>query len=120
MQGEYSLVYDAGCGPCTLFKSVVSALDSKRNLEFVSLARAEQAGLLDRVEPERRFRSFHLVAKRGTTSGADALPQLAKALLPAGELFARALDAPLIRSASRFAYSTLSRLHQAGDCRARR
>ena len=114
---RHLLVYDDDCGACLRFKRTVSFLDSFRRLEFVSLADAEQRGLLDGIPPVLRFRSFHVISPHGrVSSGADAVPEVLS-LLPTGGLVSRVVTSvPGSRRAVGFAYGTLSRLHDTGKC----
>lgn len=113
----HTLVYDSDCGPCRRFKDAVAFLDGRRRMEYVGLHAAERRGLLERVGPPLRRRSFHLIGPDGKAlSGAEALPKLI-ALLPGGRPVALALKRcpPASRSAT-LAYSVFSRLHDSGAC----
>jgi len=67
------LAYDADCGPCTKFKRIVDILDKCERIDFISLTKADQEGLLDKIPVHQRFKSFHLIFPQGETkSGSDA------------------------------------------------
>ncbi len=114
---KHTLVYDAGCGPCTRFRRAVDFLDAHNGLEYSPLIDADRNGLLESVSPSRRHRSFHLVSPGGEVlSGANAIPRLI-GLLPAGSLVLKlVVSAPLGYKSIAFVYSTFSRLHDAGSC----
>jgi predicted DCC family thiol-disulfide oxidoreductase YuxK len=118
LPSDYLLAYDAGCGPCSRFKALVSFLDARGRLDYASLGEADKAGALAAVEPATRYSSFHLVsAGRDTWSGADALLPLVRVLLPGGEALTMALEGvPGFRRAIAFGYAALSRLHDSGSC----
>jgi predicted DCC family thiol-disulfide oxidoreductase YuxK len=102
---------------------MVDLFDARGKIEFASLKRAEEQGALDAVDRSRRYRSFHLVARPAgiTWSGSDALLPLLAVLLPGGSLISRSLSGlPGCRRALSLFYSTLSRLHGAGACKAAR
>ena len=111
------LAYDADCGPCARFKQAVDFLDTRRRLEFMGLAEADSARVLDGVPPSRRHRSFHLVVPDGEVlSGAEAIPALVS-LMPGGRLFSRLLvSVPKGPRAVGFVYGVFSRLHDDGSC----
>jgi predicted DCC family thiol-disulfide oxidoreductase YuxK len=113
----YTLVYDSGCGPCTAFMRVVGFLDPARRMRYEGIDQAEREGLLSRVPPAARRRSFHLVAEGGEVlSGTGALAALASQL-PLGEAVSAAMTSvPPLSGAVGFAYSALSRMHGAGAC----
>jgi predicted DCC family thiol-disulfide oxidoreductase YuxK len=113
----YVLVYDSYCGPCTRFRNAVDFLDTKGRINFVGLAQADKDNLLDSIPAARRHRSFHLISPDGTVaSGAAALPPLV-GLLPAGRTFERVMELSLpVTLATKFIYSTFSRLHDSGSC----
>jgi predicted DCC family thiol-disulfide oxidoreductase YuxK len=102
---------------------MVDLFDARGRIEFASLKRAEEQGSLDAVDRSLRYRSFHLVARPAgiTWSGSDALLPLLAVLLPGGSLISRSLSGlPGCRRALSLFYSTLSRLHGAGECKAAR
>ena len=112
-----TLVYDSDCGPCTRFRDVVGFLDAQNVMGYLGLDEAERAGILDRIPPSRRHRSFHLVTDGGDAwSGAEALAPLA-ALLPGGAPLSFILSrSPRASSCAAFVYGVFSRLHDAGSC----
>ena len=114
---EYTLVYDSDCGPCTRFRDVVGFLDAGHRMRFVGLDVADRSGILERVEPSRRHRSFHLVSgSREVLSGAAALPRLV-GLIPGGRPLSFVIGRnPLAYRLTAFVYSTFSRLHDMGSC----
>jgi predicted DCC family thiol-disulfide oxidoreductase YuxK len=121
---DFLLAYDAGCGPCSRFKAIVEFLDPRRRIRFVSLEAADRSGALEGVSPSLLYRSFHLVhssvghAKgEGIRSGSDALLPLLRLLIPGGTIASRIVEAtPGAKGAISFAYSVVSRLHDAGSC----
>ena len=121
---DFLLAYDASCGPCSRFKSIVKFLDARKRIGFVSLEMADRSGAIKGISPSLRYSSFHLVhSPRGTVegedirSGSDALLPLVSLLLPGGGVASRILEAtPGAKGAMSFAYSAISRLHDAGSC----
>ena len=112
----YALVYDSGCGPCTRFRNLVGFFDVKGRMKYLGLGEADQAGVLNSVDPCRRHRSFHLVSPGGEVwSGAAALPPLL-GLLPAGRPVSSIARCPPVFAALAGAYSVMARLHDAGSC----
>jgi len=86
MLNKIILAYDSDCGPCTSFRNAVGFLDAHRRMDFMSLNKAEEEGLLDSIPTLRRHRSFHLIfPDGGAFSGAKAIPVLA-GLLPSGRI----------------------------------
>ncbi len=116
----FVLAYDADCGPCSGFKSVVGFLDARRQIEFVSLEAADKSGLLAGIAPDSRFASFHLMSSHefGVTdgsrwSGPEAILPLMRLLSPWGLVLSRVVEAvPGGVKAVSFVYSTFSRLHR--------
>ena len=83
---KYILAYDANCGPCTKFKCIVDILDKYERIDFISLIKADQEGLLDKVPVHQRYKSFHLIFTKGDTkSGSEALLELI-VILPGGKI----------------------------------
>ena len=117
--GSGIVAYDARCGYCSDFRKLLDFMDPNGHLGFVSLAVAEDSGILADVHPSLRFRSSHLVLPDGRiASGATAPPALV-GLLPAGKLNSKVLECvPFGIRLLRFVYSALSRLHETGSCRA--
>jgi len=64
---RYILAYDADCGPCIRFKHVVDILDKYEKIDFISLVKADQEGLLDKIPIHQRYKSFHLIFPKGET-----------------------------------------------------
>jgi predicted DCC family thiol-disulfide oxidoreductase YuxK len=122
LQRTYLLAYDADCGPCARFRSIVELLDSEGAIEFVPLREADSSGRLDSIDQAARYRSFHLVSSDGSAwSGAEALAPLSTVLHPGGRLVSRVISGlPAARRAVSFGYSTLARLHEKGSCGAAR
>jgi predicted DCC family thiol-disulfide oxidoreductase YuxK len=73
---KYILAYDANCGPCTKFRRMVEILDKYERIDFISLTKADQEGLLDEIPVHKRYKSFHLIFPRETKSGSEALLEL--------------------------------------------
>jgi predicted DCC family thiol-disulfide oxidoreductase YuxK len=46
---KYILAYDADCGPCTKFRRIVDILDKYERIDFISLTKADEEGLLDNI-----------------------------------------------------------------------
>ncbi|MDA4136159.1 MAG: DCC1-like thiol-disulfide oxidoreductase family protein [Thaumarchaeota archaeon] len=117
-ESKYVLVYDSDCGPCDSFKRVVSFLEPRGNLEYLSLHEADSEGLLDEIPLRSRHASAHLVRPDGDVlSGAGAIPQLLE-FLPGGFIAAKVVGGwePARRFAG-FAYGVASRLHDGRGCR---
>jgi predicted DCC family thiol-disulfide oxidoreductase YuxK len=115
---KYILAYDADCGPCTRFKRIVDILDKYEKIDFISLAKADQEGLLDSVSIRQRYKSFHLIFPKGETkSGSEALLELL-VILPGGKIVSPIINYfPGGKKAVRFIYKRFSRLHDGGSCR---
>jgi hypothetical protein len=43
--------------------SVVDILDKYEKIDFISLTKADQEGLLDKIPVHQRYKSFHLIRK---------------------------------------------------------
>jgi predicted DCC family thiol-disulfide oxidoreductase YuxK len=83
---KFILAYDADCGPCTRFRYIVDILDKYEKIDFNSLTKAYQEGLLDKIPIHQRYKSFHLIFSKGETkSGSEALLELI-AILPGGNI----------------------------------
>ena len=83
---KYILAYDANCGPCTKFKRIVDILDKYEKIDFISLTKADQEGLLDKIPVHQRYKSFHLIFPKGEPkSGSEALLELI-VILPGGKI----------------------------------
>ena len=114
---RYILAYDADCGPCTRFAHVVDNLDKSEKIDFISLTIADQQGLLDRISPPLRYKSFHLISPNGEAkSGSEALVELI-AILPGGKIISQIVNYfPRGKLIMSFIYNSFSRLHDMGSC----
>ena len=114
---KYILAYDANCGPCTKFKRIVDILDKYEKIDFISLTKADQEGLLDKIPVNKRYKSFHLIFPNGDAkSGSDALLELI-AILPGGKIISPIINYfPGGKKAVVFIYKSFSRLHDRGSC----
>ena len=112
---KYILAYDSNCGPCTKFKRIVDILDTYERIDFISLTKADQEGLLDKIPVHQRYKSFHLIFPKGDAkSGSEALLELI-AILPGGKIISRIINYfPGGKKAVRFVYKRFSRLHNRG------
>ena len=114
---RYILVYDADCGPCTRFAHVVNILDKNDKIDFISLAKADEKGVLDRIPIVFRYKSFHLITSNGEVkSGSGALLELIR-ILPGGKVIFPIINySPAGKHIVGFIYNRLSRLHDTGSC----
>jgi predicted DCC family thiol-disulfide oxidoreductase YuxK len=114
---KYILAYDANCGPCTRFRRIVDILDKYEKIDFISLTKADQEGLLDKIPVHQRYKSFHLILPKGETkSGCEALLELI-AILPGGRIISPIIiNFPGGKKSVCFIYKTFSRLHDRGSC----
>ena len=114
---RYILAYDADCGSCTRFMHVVDFLDKYEKIDFISLTRADQQGLLDKISAPLRYKSFHLIFPDGETkSGSEALLDLIT-ILPLGRVISPMINYfPGCKQIVRFIYNRFSRLHNTGSC----
>jgi len=114
---RYILAYDADCGSCTRFMHVVDFLDKYEKIDFISLTRADQQGLLDKISAPLRYKSFHLIFPDGETkSGSEALLDLIT-ILPLGRVISLIINYfPGGKQIMRFIYNRFSRLHNTGSC----
>ena len=114
---KYILAYDADCGPCTKFKRIVDILDKYEKIDFISLTKADQEGLLDKIPVHQRYKSFHLIFLKGEAkSGSEALPELI-AILPGGKIISPIINNfPGGKKTVRFTHKRFSRLHGRGSC----
>lgn len=114
---RHLLVYDAECGPCSKFKNAVDRLDKYNRLRFISLAHADEQGLLNSIPKRRVHKSFHMISPGSKIwSGANAIPILLELLPFGGVDSSLILRFPPGQRIVNFLYSTLSRLHDAGSC----
>ena len=114
---KYILAYDANCGPCTRFKQMIDILDIYERIDFISLIKADQEGLLDKIPVHQRYKSFHLIFPKGDAkSGSEALIELIM-ILPGGEIISPIINYfPGGKKAVGFIYKRFSRLHDRGSC----
>jgi predicted DCC family thiol-disulfide oxidoreductase YuxK len=114
---RYILAYDADCGPCTSFAHVVDSLDKSEIIDFISIILADQKGLLDRISPPLRYKSFHLILPNGEVkSGSEALVELI-AILPGGKIISPIVNYfPGGKPFVSFIYNIFSRRHDMGSC----
>lgn len=114
----YIMAYDADCGPCMRFKYIVDFLDAYHRIDFLSLTKADELGLLNRIPQSLRYTSFHLVSHTGRIwSGAEALLVLID-LLPLGSHISKIIAlAPGGERITKFVYSKFSRIHGTGSCK---
>ncbi len=114
---RYILVYDADCGPCTRFAHVVDILDKEEKIDFISLVKADERGLLDNVPTPLRYKSFHLIAgKVEIKSGSEALLELIR-ILPGGKVIFPLINYfPAGKQIVGYTYNRFSRLHDTGSC----
>ncbi len=114
---KYILAYDANCGPCARFRRVVDILDKYEKIDFISLTKAGQEGLLDKIPVHQRYKSFHLIFPKGEAkSGSEALIELIL-ILPGGKIISPIINYfPGGKKVVRFIYKRFSRLHDKGSC----
>ncbi|MGA8083644.1 MAG: DCC1-like thiol-disulfide oxidoreductase family protein [Candidatus Nitrosopolaris sp.] len=114
---KYILAYDANCGPCTRFRHIVDILDKYEKIDFISLSKADQEGILDKIPVHQRYKSFHLIFPKGETkSGSEALLELIL-ILPGGKIISPIINYfPGGKKAVRFIYERFSMLHDKGSC----
>ena len=114
---KYILAYDANCGPCTKFKRIVDILDKYEKIDFISLTKADQEGLLDKIPVHQRYKSFHLIFHKGDAkSGSEALLELI-VILPGGKIISQIINYfPGGKKAVEFIYNRFSKLHDKGSC----
>jgi predicted DCC family thiol-disulfide oxidoreductase YuxK len=118
ISSRYILAYDADCGPCTRFRHAVDIFDIYQKIDFISLIEADQKGLLDRIPPSMRYKSFHLIFpnREEVKSGSDALIKLI-AILPGGSLIFPIINHfPGGKQIVHFIYTRFSRLHDGASC----
>ncbi|MGB6532198.1 MAG: DCC1-like thiol-disulfide oxidoreductase family protein [Candidatus Nitrosopolaris sp.] len=113
---KYILAYDANCGPCTKFRRMVEILDKYERIDFISLTKADQEGLLDEIPVHKRYKSFHLIFPRETKSGSEALLELI-VILSGGKIISPIINYfPGGKKAVGFIYKRFSRLHDRRSC----
>jgi predicted DCC family thiol-disulfide oxidoreductase YuxK len=114
---RYILAYDADCGPCTRFAHVVDSLDKSEIIDFISIILADQKGLLDRISPPLRYKSFHLILPNGEVkSGSEALVELIT-IIPGGKIISPIVNYfPGGKPFVSFIYNSFLRRHDMGSC----
>jgi predicted DCC family thiol-disulfide oxidoreductase YuxK len=118
LSSRYILAYDADCGPCTRFSHAVDILDKYQKIDFISLTKADQIGLLDNIRASMRYKSFHLIFpnRQEVKSGSDALIKLVE-ILPGGRVISPIINYfPGGKRIVHFIYTMFSRLHDGGSC----
>jgi predicted DCC family thiol-disulfide oxidoreductase YuxK len=118
LSSKYILAYDADCGPCTRFRHAVDIFDIYQKINFISLAEADQKGLLDKIPASMRYKSFHLIFpnRDEVKTGSDALIKLI-AILPGGRVIFPIINyLPGGKWIVHFVYTRFSRLHDRGSC----
>jgi predicted DCC family thiol-disulfide oxidoreductase YuxK len=118
LSSRYILAYDADCGPCTRFSHAVDYLDKYEIIDFISLTKADQKGLLDNIPASMRYKSFHLIFpnRQEVKSGSDALIKLV-AILPGGRVISPIINYfPGAKQIVHFVYTKFSKLHDRGSC----
>jgi predicted DCC family thiol-disulfide oxidoreductase YuxK len=103
--------------PCTRFAHTVNTLDKNDRIDFISLAEADQKGLLDNIPTILRYKSFHLVMANGEVkSGSTALLELLR-ILPGGKVIFPIINYfPGGKQIVGFIYNRFSRMHDMGSC----
>ncbi len=110
------LVYDGGCGLCTLGKDLVKALDWRRRIRPVPLQDPESARLLAGMDEAQRWASFHVVADGRVASRGDGVLEVL-GVLPMGRGIPRlAAEVPVLRRACGFVYSFFHSVRGALQC----
>ena len=101
----------------TKFKRIVDILDKYEKIDFISLTKADQEGLLDKIPVHQRYKSFHLIFPKGDAkSGSEALLELI-VILPGGKIISPIINNfPGGKKAVRLIYKRFSRLHDRGSC----
>lgn len=114
---NYTIVYDADCGPCTRFKDTISILDRHKRIDFVPLIEADSIGFLDQIPQPLRFRSFHLISPADEIrSGEDAIIDLIE-LLPLGHIISKIIASiPYGIQMTKLIYLRFSKLHDSSSC----
>lgn len=118
LSSRYILAYDANCGPCTRFSHAVDILDKYEKIDFISLTKADQKGLLDNIPASMRYKSFHLIFpnRQEVKSGSDALIKLV-AILPGGRVISPIINYfPGAKQIVHFIYTKFSKMHDRGSC----
>jgi predicted DCC family thiol-disulfide oxidoreductase YuxK len=119
LSSRYILAYDADCGPCTRFRHAVDILDRYDKIDFISLTKADQRGLLNNIPDSMRYKSFHLIFpnRQEVKSGSDALIKLV-AILPGGRVVSPIINyVPGAKQIVHSIYTRFSKLHDSGSCK---
>ncbi len=119
LSSRYILAYDADCGPCTRFSHAVDILDKYEKIDFISLTKADQKGLLDKIPSSMRYKSFHLILpdREEIKSGSDALIKLIE-VLPGSTIISPIINYfPGGKQIVHFIYTKFSKLHDGASCR---
>ncbi len=78
------VLWDRDCGFCAWTLALLLRADRRRILVTRTIQEADADGLLDAIEPERRYASWHVVDADGRITSAGRAVTVALALLPAG------------------------------------
>jgi predicted DCC family thiol-disulfide oxidoreductase YuxK len=91
-------------------------LDKYEKIDFISLTKADQEGLLDKIPVHQRYKSFHLIFPKGDAkSGSEALLELI-VILPGGKIISQIINYfPGGKKAVAFIHKRFSRLHDRGS-----
>jgi predicted DCC family thiol-disulfide oxidoreductase YuxK len=87
------VLFDEDCGFCRWSADRLRAWDRAGRLAFRSIQAAERSGMLDALDPEARYASWHVITGDGRIwSGGAAVPPL-MARLPGGQALAAVAEA---------------------------
>ncbi len=78
------VLWDRDCGFCAWTLALVLRADRRRVLATRTIQEADADGLLDALEPERRYASWHIVDADGQVTSAGRAVTATLGLLPAG------------------------------------
>lgn len=78
------VLWDRDCGFCAWTLALVLRADRRRVLATRTIQEADADGLLDAIEPERRYASWHIVDADGQVTSAGRAVTATLELLPAG------------------------------------
>lgn len=78
------VLWDRDCGFCAWTLALVLRADRRRVLVTRTIQEADADGLLDAIEPERRYASWHVVDAAGEITSAGRAVTVTLGLLPAG------------------------------------
>ena len=73
---KYILAYDANCGHVPRFRRIVDILDKYEKIDFISLTKADQERLLDKIPVEERYKSFSISSSQKVKQKVDVRPFL--------------------------------------------